>query len=158
MTTFRSIFLTLWWVLLTTAGAAHAEVYRWKDSAGVVHFGDRPTSTDPRAVQQVDVPPANVAEPFKARPAALPPAPASGNDGGDAKTQADNPAGPIDTANAPTRPLSGVAKRQASCAAQKSAFQASQACFAACGTDNGNLHGRNNARCGHCADLPTPHC
>ena len=40
------------------AGPAAAEVYRWVDEQGKVHFGDRPPATAPAEALDLDVPPA----------------------------------------------------------------------------------------------------
>lgn len=45
---------------------ALSEVYRWKDSKGVIHFSDQPISTDPQVAKEVRVPRPNLANAFKA--------------------------------------------------------------------------------------------
>jgi hypothetical protein len=52
----RWVYFSLAVSLLFGSGGALSEVYRWKDSSGKVHFGDRPDSTDPKVVKEVVVP------------------------------------------------------------------------------------------------------
>lgn len=139
-------------------GSVFAEVYRWTDSNGRVHFGDRPHSTDPKVVKDMVVPRPNLAEGFKGSPAAAPAGPT------DAGAIADNksPAAPTPAASSPqinASPKRGFAEQgKASCQAKVAAYRASKACFDECGRQNGRLSGRNNAGCEHCVDLPMPNC
>jgi hypothetical protein len=146
------------WIILTLAllcgasGIAHSEVYRWKDSAGRIHFGDQPMSTDPQVVQKVEVPSTNLAKPFE--PSAKPPAinPVERSDEG----QATIPLSPMPIVAGPKK-LTGVAASQATCQAKVQAYKASTACFDACGRPNGR-GGRNTAGCEYCGDQPMPSC
>lgn len=139
------------------SGGAFAEVYRWKDSNGKVHFGDRPDSTDPKVVKEVVVPSPNLAVGFKGSP----PSTSNGPARTDSTAETTIPAAPAGTAEgskpkpAPQRGI--AAKSRDSCQAKVAAFQASRACFGACGSTNGSL-GRNNAGCEHCVEQPMPNC
>jgi Domain of unknown function (DUF4124) len=139
-------------------GSVLAEVYRWTDSNGRVHFGDRPHSTDPKAVKEVAVPRPNLVEGFKGPPAATPSGPTDADAIGDNRTPAaPTPAAPAPKVNAP--PKRGFAEQsKASCQAKVTAYRASKTCFDECGRQNGNMSGRNNAGCEHCVDLPMPNC
>lgn len=124
------------------------EVYRWKDSSGKVHFGDRPPdATDPQAVKKVAVPSPNLAAGFKDTPADTADAP--GKPKPEAEISAPALPKPI--------PKRGVAAQSKdSCEAKVAAFRASHACFAACGRPSGRA--RNNAGCEHCEEQPMPNC
>lgn len=142
------IYLTLALSLVAFGGAsdALAEVYRWKDSKGVVHFGDRPVSTDPRVVQEVAVPKPNLANAFKPDPNAVtavespPPAP-----------------NPVNASQPPTEDLGIAAKSRTSCEAKVAAYKASKVCFARCSKANAQ-GGTNTAACGHCTEQTMPQC
>jgi hypothetical protein len=140
-------------------GAALAEVYRWKDSSGKVHFGDRPDSTDPKVVKEVLVPRPNLAEGFKGAP----PTPAGGQTKAVSGDENTAPADPEITAETPKpkpkpTPKRGLAAQSKdSCQAKVAAYVASRQCFGACGSTNGSL-GRNNAGCEHCVEQPMPNC
>jgi hypothetical protein len=145
--------------VLTAATQAHSEVYRWKDSQGKVHFSDQPISTDPGVVREVVVPSPNVANAFKPRPnnaartAEVPVDAGVSSDSGDS-------AKPQDA----LRPRGVAANSQESCRQKRAAYEASRACFDACGSNNGTdlwggrNSGRNNAGCEHCGEQPMPHC
>ncbi|WP_419472299.1 DUF4124 domain-containing protein [Hydrogenophaga sp.] len=139
------------------SGGAVAEVYRWKDSSGKVHFGDRPNSTDPKVVKAVVVPRPNLAEGFKGAP----PTTAGGQTKAVSGQETNAPADPLATAGAPKpkpTPKRGLAAQSKdSCQAKVAAYLASTECFGACGSTNGSL-GRNNAGCEHCVEQPTPNC
>lgn len=150
--TSRCLLLNLASVLIMAAGlgnaAAQTEVYRWKDSNGRVHFGDRPDAGDSRDARRVVVPAPNLADGVKVRPPA-----------GNAAV-----APPVITPNPPTRPAMAstgprgvAAQQQDSCKAQWAAYNDSAACYGGCGgTRQGGT--RNNAACSHCADTPMPSC
>lgn len=140
------------------SGSVLAEVYRWADSNGTVHFGDRPHSTDPKVVKEVAVPRPNLVEGFKGSTAAA----ISGQTDADAIGDNATPAAPMPAASGPrvnALPKRGFAEQsKASCQAKVTAYRASKACFDECGRQNGNMSGRNNAGCEHCVDLPMPNC
>lgn len=151
--TSRCLLLNLASVLIAASGlgnaAAQTEVYRWKDSNGSVHFGDRPDAGDSRDARRVMVPAPNLAEGLKARPAAS-----------TAKV-----APPVVTPNPPTLPATastaprGVsAQQQDSCKALWAAYKDSAACYMGCSTSNGRNRGRNITSCNHCTDTPMPGC
>lgn len=124
------------------------EVYRWKDSSGKVHFGDRPpAAADPKTVKKVTVPSPNLTESFKDAPPATSDAPGKRKPEGEM-------AAPATPQPQPKRGM--AAQSQDSCAAKVAAFQASYACFEACGKPIKGA--RNNAGCGHCTDQPMPNC
>ena len=140
------------------SGHAVSDVYRWTDEHGVVHFGDRPHSTDPKAVNKVTVTRPNLAEGYKPPlnpQAAEPP-------GSPVEAEQKAPSVPAQTAAPPPMPTPlpgrGFAEHyKASCQARKAAFAASVACFSACGkTLLRDI--RNNAGCDHWVDLPEPRC
>lgn len=139
-------------------GGALAEVYRWKDSSGKVHFGDRPDSTDPKVVKEVVVPRPNLAEGFKGAP----PTTADGPPKAVSRDEIAVPADPLATADAPKpkpAPKRGLAAQSKdSCQAKVAAFVASRECFGACGSTNGRFGTRNNAGCEHCVEQPRPNC
>lgn len=128
--------------------SAFAQVYSWKDSSGKVHFGDRPpVAADPKTVKKVTVSSPNLTESFKDAPPAASDAPGKRKPEGEM-------AAPATPQPLPKRGL--AAQSQDSCAAKVAAFQASYACFEACGKP---IRGaRNNAGCGHCTDEPMPNC
>ncbi len=145
----RWIYLTLALSLVFgSASDALAEVYSWKDSKGVVHFGDRPVSTDPTVVKEVVVPKPNLANAFKPDPKTL---------------QAGETPTPPDlsevSGGAPQPPPNrgAAAKSKASCEAKVAAYQESKACFADCAKPN-RFSGTNTAACGHCVEQPMPQC
>lgn len=129
--------------------AAQAEVYRWVDNHGRVHFEDRqPNKVAPRNVEEIKVRPINILEPVRPRPAQ--PSPVE-----DAQIE------PV-----PSEPTNlidkkvGVAASQAACAAQKRAYESSKACFLSCGMVVGGRGSVriNNSSCGQCTDVVMPHC
>jgi len=140
------------------SSSALSEVYRWKDSNGKVHFGDRPDSTDPKVVKEVVVPSPNLAAGFKGAP----PTTASGQTKAASGEETTVPAAPVETAEgskpkpAPKRGLAAQSKD--SCQAKVAAFRASRECFGACGSTNGRFGTRNNAGCEHCVEQPMPNC
>ncbi len=144
-------------VLAWGGSGVHAEVYRWKDSKGQVHFGDRPNAADSRAAKEVVVPRPNLAQGFKGTPSSKAGEPTKAASGG----EADDPARPsqaVDHAKPKRAPKPGFAvQSQESCQAKKEAYRASAACFLACGQ---HIYGRgqNNAGCENCEDQPMPRC
>lgn len=153
----RWVYFSLAIALTFGSSGALSEVYRWKDSSGKVHFGDRPDSTDPQVVKEVVVPSPNLATGFKG----MPPTTVGGQPKAvlDGKTTV--PAAPVGAAEG-TKPKSApkrgiAAQGKDSCQAKVAAFRASRACFGACGSTNGSL-GRNNAGCEHCVEQPMPNC
>jgi len=128
--------------------AAQTEVYRWKDSSGKVHFGDRPDAGDARGARRVVVPAPNLADGLKARPAA------SAVEAAPAVAPPKPPTRPV---TASTAPRGVAAQQQDSCKAQWAAYNDSAACYESCGTTSrGGI--RNNAACSHCTDTPMPSC
>lgn len=144
--------------LVFGSGSALSEVYRWTDSSGKVHFGDRPDSTDPKVVKEVVVPSPNLATGLKG----MPPTTAGGPTKPAPKGDATTPAAPVKTAESakPTSvPQRGVAvQSKDSCQAKVAAFRASVACFGACGKTNSSFGTRNNAGCEQCVEQPMPNC
>ncbi|MBE0589806.1 MAG: DUF4124 domain-containing protein [Hydrogenophaga sp.] len=138
-------------VLLLMLGCmnAHAEVYRWVDDQGRVHFDDRPPEKRPKkGVEEVKVRRGNVVDPVKIVPPSKEPA-------------VEPPSEPASVA-APGSPQGkgGVVASQADCAAKKKAYEASTACYDACVqmacTPGGCF--RNLSKCGHCTNLFMPRC
>lgn len=130
----------------------NAQVYRWVDANGKVHFSDAEPPKGSRDVKQVDVGETNVVRPFQYRqttedaPQQQPTEPESGS------------AASEDTGKRTQRT---VAEDKDSCAAQKAAYEASAACFAECGRTFRSATGsyaRNNANCGHCTEAVAPNC
>jgi hypothetical protein len=154
------IFLALALSLaIGSAGDALSEVYRWKDSKGVVHFGDRPISTDPRVVKEVVVPRPNLADAFKPQPTEPPVGPVESQPESSGNNPPTDPSLAQDSNQKPKQLEKGVAAQdEASCEAKLAAYQASLACFDACGTFNGSFSGRNNAGCEHCNEQTRPRC
>jgi hypothetical protein len=154
----RWVHFSLAVALAFGSSGALAEVYRWKDSSGKVHFGDRPHSTDPQVVKEVVVPLPNLADGFKGTP--------STTGGGQTKAVSDAgepiPAAPVGATEGPKpkpAPKRGLAAQSKdSCQAKVAAYRASRACFGACGTTNGRFGTRNNAGCEHCVEQPMPNC
>lgn len=64
----RWVYVSLAIALAFASSGALSEVYRWKDSNGKLHFGDRPDSTDPQVVKEVIVPSPNLATGLKGMP------------------------------------------------------------------------------------------
>ncbi|TMU70761.1 MULTISPECIES: DUF4124 domain-containing protein [Hydrogenophaga] len=146
-------------IALVLAGSgAYSEVYRWTDSNGQVHFGDRPDASAAQGAKKVRVPRTNLADGFEATPPAT--SPGSTPDGSGDDTTA--PAVPSEAAEIPKpepAPKRGVAaQRQDSCQAKWAAFRASTECFATCGKHIGRSGRRNNAGCVQCDDMPMPRC
>lgn len=141
-------------VLLVVCPAAQAEVYRWVDAQGRVHFEDRkPVNESPLGVEEVKVRRGNVLDPVRIRQAEPAPAP-------EVQTQP-----VVLTLPGPAKKDIGVAATQAACAAKKQAYETAKACFDACGRTVGAINwmggistARNNSDCGHCTDLPMPNC
>lgn len=140
------------------SSGALSEVYRWKDSSGKVHFGDRPDSTDPQVVKEVVVPSPNLAAGFKGTP------PTTVGDqtkavSGEETTIPAAPVGATEGSKPKSAPKRGIATQSKdSCQAKVAAFLASRACFGACGSTNGRFGTRNNAGCEHCVEQPMPNC
>ncbi|RFP77197.1 DUF4124 domain-containing protein [Hydrogenophaga borbori] len=150
------LMLTMALALAWGGGIAQAQVYRWKDSNGQIHFGDRP---DPeRGAKKVVVPRPNLAKGLEVTaPTASAGATHAASDG-----ETDTSTVPAQAAPRPPpepMPQRGVAaQRHNSCQAKWAAFEASAACFGACGRNNGAERTRNNAGCEHCAETPMPNC
>lgn len=132
------------WLLWLVCAASQAEIYQWVDAQGRTHFDDNRPDAGREKVEEVKVRKPNLMNRFVAPPPAAKPAPKPVVN----KT-------PPESASPPKEPV-GVAASQATCAEKKQAYEASQACYAACGKPVWG--GRNNAGCGHCTDLPDPHC
>lgn len=152
----KTVFRRWRWVwagLLLFSLLAIAQVYTWTDEQGRKHFGDEVTTPGNQRETPVNIPPPNVAEPFKPdTPPAAPSAPDA-----PAEVAAPVPAALTDPmAGTPKRP--GVAAEQEACKAQNEAYEASKACFAECSTLNKPGSGRNNAQCGHCTPMTKPRC
>jgi hypothetical protein len=132
-------------------------VYRWKDSNGKVHFGDRPNSTDPKVVKEVLVPSPNLAKGFKGTPSTTSAGPTTAVSGDENTT----PAVPLESAESakpiPAPKRGFAAQSQESCKAKKAAYTASRACFVACGRPIFG-RGHDNTGCEHCDDQPMPNC
>jgi len=136
---------------------AHAEVYRWKDSNGQVHFGDRPDPAS-QGAKKIVVPRPNLAKSLEVAPKPTPV--------GTTKAKSDVDTGtstiPPETAESPKpgpAPKLGIAaQRKDSCQAKWAAYESSAACFGACGKNNGGGKTRNNAGCEHCAEASRPNC
>lgn len=154
----RWVRLLLTIALVLAGGVAHSEVYRWTDSNGRVHFGDRPDASAAQGAKKVLVPRPNLADGFEATPPATSPG-SPPVDSGDDTTA---PAVPSEAAEIPQpepAPKRGVAaQRQDSCQAKWAAFRASTECFATCGKHIGRSGRRNNAGCVQCEDMPMPRC
>lgn len=149
MKTFR-----VWWrwlpvLLLMCFMSAHAEVYRWVDDHGRVHFDDRPPDKMPKkGVEEVKVRRGNVVDPVKIIPPSIEPAV-------EPPSEPDSAAAP-----APPQGKGGVVASQADCAAKKKAYEASTACYDACAPMTCTPKGcfRNLSECGHCTNLLMPRC
>jgi hypothetical protein len=134
-------------LLLLPSMTAQAEMYRWVDQQGRVHFSDQPPEQAPaRPVEAVKPRRGNVVDAVKIAPPAYVP-------------EVETPSAPA----AIPKSISGkggLVASQAECAAKKSAYQASRACFDACGKTVCGPWGcaRNNSQCSQCTDLPMPHC
>jgi hypothetical protein len=153
----RWVYFSLAVSLLFGGGGALAEVYRWKDSSGKVHFGDRPNSTDPQVVKEVVVPSPNLATGFKGTPSTTFVDPTKAISGGETIIPA-APVGAAEDSKPKSAPKRGfAAQSQDSCKAQKAAYRASRACFVACGRP---IYGRghDNTGCEYCDDQPMPNC
>jgi hypothetical protein len=148
--------------VFTAATQAHSEVYRWKDDQGKVHFSDQPISTDLQVVKEVVVPSSNVVKAFKPKPKPAARAEKAPVDTGvsDDPSESDEPQGSL-------RPRGVAANSQESCRQKWAEYEASRACFDACGRNNGldvwrdgrgGGSGRNNAGCEHCDEQPMPPC
>lgn len=135
--------LPLLWGLACTA--TQAQIYQWVDEQGRTHFDDNRPGSDQEKVDEVKVRKPNLMNRFVA-----PPPPAEKP----APKPVVNKTPPVSVLP-PKEPV-GLAASQAACAKQKQAYEASKACYAACGKPVWG--GRNNAECGHCTDLPDPHC
>ena len=141
----RRLWFTFALTMALVSSNAMSEVYRWTDSQGKVHFGDRHDQVNPQTVQEVVVPRPNVVSGFKGSPAAPDSAPSSSPDTATVPAPKSGPRG-----------VAATAKQ--SCKEKVEAYRASKACFDTCGKQNGNLNGRNNAGCEQCVDLPMPNC
>lgn len=154
----RWVCFSLAIALAFASSGALSEVYRWKDSNGKVHFGDRPDSTDPQVVKEVIVPSPNLATGLKG----MPPTTVGGKPKAVAGEEPTVPAAPVGAAEGSrpkAAPKRGIAEQSKdSCQARVAAFRASRACFGACGSTNGRFGTRNNAGCEHCVEQPTPNC
>lgn len=151
MRSVRWFHLVLAIALVMGGSLAHAEVYRWKDSNGQVHFGDRPDPTL-QGAKKVVVPSTNLAKSLEVVP--KPTSAGTTRAGADATTGTSTTPPPV-----AERPKLGIAaQRKDSCQAKWAAYEASAACFGACGSSNGMGRTRNNAGCEHCGEAPRPNC
>lgn len=131
---------------------AGAQINTWTDQHGRKHFADEAGTPEHQSTTPVTVPPPNVIERFTP--------PAGQQSGADEAQQAGQP--PV-ILPAPARPqrAPGLAAQQEACKAAKAAYEASRACFAECGKRFCSPYGHcgtNNSACGHCTELPMPHC
>ena len=141
-------------MLLVGCHAAQAEVYRWVDDQGRVHFEDRKPVKEPsKGLEEVKVRRGNVLDPVRIRQAEPAPTP-------EVQTQP-----VVLTLPGPAKKDIGVAATQAACAAKKQAYETAKACFDACGRTVGTTNwmggvstARNNSDCGHCTDVAMPNC
>lgn len=153
----RWVHLMLTMALVWGGGVAQAEVYRWKDSNGQIHFGDRPDPTS-QGAKKVVVPRPNLAKGLEITP----PTASAGTTKAASDGETDTSTTPSPAAEGPKpepTPKRGIAaQRQNSCQAKWAAFEASAACFGACGKNNGGGKTRNNAGCERCDETPMPNC
>lgn len=154
---FRGFFFTLALALLLGhARESLAEIYRWTDRHGKVHFSDQPVSTDPQVVHKLTVPQPNLARAFRPSPNILgdgPPEPAGSGEA----SAPDSSSGSIDPAPKPGSGGGVAARSKESCQAKVAAYRESRACFSACAQPlRGG--GTSTARCGHCVEQPMPPC
>jgi hypothetical protein len=149
----RWVYVSLAVALVFGSSGALSEVYRWKDSNGKVHFGDRPDSTDPQVVKEVVVPTPNLAKGFTGTPSTTSVAPTKTISSGEGTV----PAVPTRAAQGPKSKPGFAAQSQDLSKAQKAAYRASRACFVACGRPIFG-RGQDNTGCEHCNDQPMPNC
>lgn len=153
----RWVRLSLALALAVGGGSVQSdEVYRWKDSKGQVHFGDRPDANGSHGAKKVVVPRPNLAKGLERPPPTAPAGSDPGASGGEAATPA---VPPVAAERPPAQPAAKrgfAAQRQDSCQAKWAAFWDSAACFGACGKTSGLV--RNNAGCEHCSEQPMPGC
>lgn len=144
----RKISLLAVALLFGVTLTAQAAMYTWVDKDGKKHFGDKVPPEYAKQVQSVGIKKMNTME----QPPALNTARA-------------------ETTPSASRPSPRANVQQAadadSCEAQKSAYNASQACFSRCRITNqdelnadGSMspHVNNVAACGHCTDVKKPNC
>jgi hypothetical protein len=152
----RWVYFSLAVSLVFGSSGALSEVYRWKDSSGKVHFGDRPDSTDPQVVKEVVVPSPNLATGFKGTPSTTSVGPTKAISG-DETTPAVSLGAEEGSKPMPAPKRGFAAQSQDSCKAQKAAYKASRACFVACGRPIFG-RGQDNTGCEYCDDQPMPNC
>ena len=153
----RWVYFSLAAALVLGSSSALSEVYRWKDSSGKVHFGDRPDSTDPRVVKEVVVPSPNLATGFKGTPSTTSVDPTKAVSGSETLVPV-NPLRAADGSDPKPAPKPGfAAQSKDSCEAKKVAYKASRACFVACGRPI-YRRGQDNTGCEYCDDQPMPNC
>ena len=152
----KSVFRAWRWpwagLLLCSHLLAMAQVYTWTDEKGRKHFGDQVSTPESHRGKPVNIPTPNIAQRFEPAPSLVAPSESATTADGTAPVASSFP-DPKAKSKTPT----GVAASQEACKAQKQAYQASAACFAACSRPVAG-GGRNNARCGHCTPLNSPRC
>lgn len=130
--------------LALAATAAQADIYKWTDEQGRVHYGDRPSPSAPaaerRELQVPELPEAQRQEAIERleKQRATLKAPAG-------------EAGVISAPAAEARP----AERDDSCAAQMRRYHQSQECFAPFRNVNGSVKPEAFR---YCKDIPEPQC
>lgn len=135
-------------VLMLAAAAAHAEVYKWTDDKGRVHYGDKPPASTPAGTKkavELDIPEPSAADRQDAADRAarerarLQPPAEKGVIGG--ATEA--------------APAPAAAEEDNSCAAQKRRYEESAACFQQYRNVNGSVKAEAYK---HCVPVPQPSC
>lgn len=153
-----ALSLCLW--AATAQAQAPAQVYKWIDDKGVVHFGDQKPDKGARKFEEVKVPDMNVVASEKVQPKPAGDSRA-GTDGNPPAAGPNSPSGPVgqsDPAAPPAAtPNRGVASSRASCETKKAEYEASQMCFSTCGKFAVG-GGRNNQGCEQCAEMAQPNC
>ena len=170
------------WILLVALTLAtqgvSAEIYKWVDKDGKVHFGDQPPDADAKAAQSVEVHPNVVGHSGSGASPSSPAYVIHGPATGIRTIRKPASTSTAGTASAATAPTDN------SCAAQMARYQASVACFNKCfdagkgrigpaGTEltgllpdqksallhhYRNLRGKNAGACTGCQDVPQPNC
>lgn len=134
-------------VLMLAAVAAHAEVYKWTDDKGRVHYGDKPPASTPAGTKkavELDIPEPSAADRQEAADRAarerarLQPPAEKGVIGGTEAT-----------------PAPAAAEQDNSCAAQKRRYEESAACFQQYRNVNGSVKAEAYK---HCVPVPQPSC
>ncbi|MBL0919626.1 MAG: DUF4124 domain-containing protein [Hydrogenophaga sp.] len=154
----RWVHLLLAMALATGASGALSEVYRWKDSNGQVHFGDRPDAAESQGAKKLVVPRPNLAKGLERTPPTAPVGSTTNESGGETPKSAVLPDAAEKPAPGPAPKRGFAAQRQDSCQAKWAAFWASAECFGSCGRTTGRYGIRNNAGCEHCVETSRPGC